>query len=107
MFTGSFLIMSMRIGTTNLQRLACVTLSVPWKLKKIIEYPTLDLNDNKSIEKFRHLYIRSEHLSGFPEILHYARCTGGLNAWNSALLLISLKKHKEAQYHLDILQSMY
>ena len=37
-----------------------------------IEYPTLDLNDKKSIEKFRHPYIRSEHRSRFPEILHYA-----------------------------------
>ena len=35
------------------------------------------------------------------------RCAGALREWKSALLLISLRKRKEAQYHLYILQSMY
>ena len=41
-----------------------------------IEYPTLDLNDKRSIKKFRNPYVRCDHRSGFPEILHYARHYG-------------------------------
>ena len=35
------------------------------------------------------------------------RCARALREWKSALLLIKLKKRKETQYQLDILQSMY
>ena len=35
------------------------------------------------------------------------RCARALREWKSALLLIKLKKRKEEQYQLDILQSMY
>ena len=35
------------------------------------------------------------------------RCARALREWKSALLLIKLKKRKETQCHLELLQSMY